>query len=142
MGEKVIIVTGSRNWPADRQDVIERILLREVKRLSSKGEVVIRVGDAGGVDLFAASIATGYNITLEYFVADWPTYGRAAGSIRNRQMTSKGAAICLAFKWQKVSIGTEDCMDAAMENRIPINLVYFDNEVLMEEYIDQEQLPF
>ncbi|MEU8040919.1 SLOG family protein [Streptosporangium sp. NPDC049078] len=44
--------------------------------------------------------------------ADWPTYRRAAGPIRNGEMVAAGADECVAFP-EGASTGTRDCMRQA-----------------------------
>jgi len=58
----------------------------------AKSEVVdcIIEGDAPGVDRMAGAWAKRRRVDLRLFPADWQTYGRAAGPIRNRKMLDEG----------------------------------------------------
>ena len=85
-------------WPCpcciERNKSYEDAMVREFKNfnISCDKDVVIE-GDAAGADKMAGRIATklgfarGHN--LQVYPADWPRYGRAAGSIRNQVMLDK-----------------------------------------------------
>lgn len=112
-----ILVTGSRDWP-DRESVWEE-LNRQVRILGSI-EVVIIHGDCPtGADRFAAEWARVQFVAEEPHPANWDTYGKAAGPVRNQQMVERGADICLAFPLVQ-SRGTRDCMRRARAAGIPV----------------------
>ena len=47
-------------------------------------------GDASGADRLAGSWAISKDVKLEKFPANWKSYGRSAGMIRNKQMLEFG----------------------------------------------------
>lgn len=73
-----VLVTGSRTWT--NWSIIER----ELKKLP-KGTILVH-GAALGADSIAAEIARQLGFERRGFPADWATYGKAAGPIRNSQM--------------------------------------------------------
>jgi hypothetical protein len=72
----------------------------------------------GGVDRAVERWAESAGVPHEPHPADWSTYGRKAGPIRNAEMVALGAAICLAFPIPG-SRGTWDCLQKAADAGIP-----------------------
>jgi hypothetical protein len=59
-------------------------------------------GEAPGADTLARQWANEHNILIIGFPADWNTYGRAAGPIRNKQMLDEGKPdVVIAFPGNK-----------------------------------------
>lgn len=123
-----LLITGSRthHWtPYDHhalflaaQDIIER---------TKKMPVVVH-GGARGADTDADRAARHLlSLQTEAHPADWNTYGRAAGPIRNQEMVRMGADLCLAFpdhpKGQG-SRGTWNCIECAYQAGIPVLIVW------------------
>lgn len=64
----------------------------------SKSEIVIIHGGAKGADSLAGRWAAENKITSEVYIADWTTYGKSAGPIRNELMLKTGTPdIVVAF---------------------------------------------
>lgn len=88
-----VLITGSRSW-GDYLTMMEAIF----KLQDEHGEILIVHGDCPkGADHLASEIATRNSIPQERHPADWSTYGKRAGFVRNEQMVSLGADCCLAF---------------------------------------------
>jgi hypothetical protein len=65
---------------------------------ADKGITAIIEGDAPGADYAAHRWAVANGIALESFLAEWGTYGKAAGPRRNQQMLDEGKPdIVVAF---------------------------------------------
>ena len=121
-----VLVTGSRNW-VDRDAIKEEM----VKLWAKNGGLPMTLVSGAqrswdrmaqvfyGADYLAEQVAEDLGWKIEHYPADWDTYGRAAGPIRNALMVSKGADICLAFPMSG-SRGTIDCMRRAKVARIPV----------------------
>jgi hypothetical protein len=95
-----ILVTGSRDW--EDADVIFQALLVATTDLSGTLEFdqVTLVSGAcpTGADHIAETIWEGtFDGYVERHPADWGMHGKKAGYVRNAQMVSLGADICLAF---------------------------------------------
>ena len=85
-------------------------------------EVTIVHGNAQGADRIAAQEAEKAGMLIERHDAQWGTYGKAAGPIRNAHMASLGADLCIAF-WDGQSKGTAGMVDEAKKAGIPVVLV-------------------
>lgn len=114
-----IIVFGSRSW-ADRSAVFGRIEI-----YAKIGPCVIVHGNCPtGADYYAELAAIQLGCEIERFTADWETYGRAAGPIRNRDMALAGADIALGFRSQRYnhSPGTDGMRRLLEKAGIPVEL--------------------
>lgn len=86
------------------------LMYNTIKELQKEIEITrVVCGGARGADLMGAQIATTLNIPVDYFFADWDTYGKAAGIIRNHQMGDYSDYL-LAF-WNGKSKGTKDMIN-------------------------------
>lgn len=56
--------------------------------------------------------------------ADWDKHGKAAGFIRNAEMVSLGADLCIAFVVPGKSRGTQHTIDLARKAGIPVQEVF------------------
>lgn len=81
-------------------------------------EIAVFTGGADGADALGEKYAKERNYTVRRFPADWKTYGRAAGPIRNGQMAEE-ANILICF-WDGKSKGTEDMINKAKKKNIQI----------------------
>ena len=103
-----LIVAGSRSFSdygrlaAD----LDRLL---VNRLPSV-EIVCG-GCPSGADALAARYASERGLPLRVFPADWSSFGRSAGPLRNRAMAEYGEA--LVVYWNGVSPGTASMIRCA-----------------------------
>lgn len=78
-----VLVCGGRNGYAKVGETLDR--LKDIIPITH-----IITGGARGVDSQAMQWAIGAEISLETFMADWKTNGKAAGPIRNQLMLDKG----------------------------------------------------
>lgn len=124
-----VLVTGSRNWT---QVEPVRTLLADVAKtdsilLSSDSKLVsvepnlltLVAGGAHGADTICQQVGSELGYRVEVFQADWATYGKMAGNIRNTAMVMSGADLCLAFPLG-ISRGTRHCMEMATLKGIPV----------------------
>ena len=100
-----IIVAGGRDFNnyillSETMDaVLERYTLSEVQIVS---------GCCRGADALGERYAKEHGILVKRFPADWLSYGKAAGPVRNRKMAeyaSEGEGALIAF-WDRKSRGT------------------------------------
>jgi hypothetical protein len=112
-----VLVCGSRKWSS--RPTIER----EIRALGPN--VLIAHGDCRGADKVAASIAESLKLQVLAFPADWETYGKSAGPIRNRRMlTSVEPVLVLAFHNDiENSRGTKDMVGFAKACGVPVRVV-------------------
>jgi hypothetical protein len=78
MMRRIVLVCGSREW-TDRATI--RMWL---SKLPSETEIVH--GGARGADALAGDVAAELGLAVRAYPADWKTYGKAAGPIRNQTM--------------------------------------------------------
>lgn len=111
-----VLVTGDRTWKTYLS------IRRELEKLP-KGSVVIH-GAAPGADSLADLAAQHLGLEREAYPADWTTYGKAAGPIRNTAMIEQGKPeLVLAFHPHiEDSKGTRDCVAKAMAAEIPVKI--------------------
>lgn len=80
----------------------------------------VLVGDAVGIDLYVRSYCRQRGIPFTEFRADWATYGKAAGPVRNQKMIDQ-ADMLIAF-WDENSPGTRSAITIAKKKGIPVSV--------------------
>jgi len=113
------IVAGGRNFTNKHRLFL--VLETFVKYFNL--ETVIS-GCAKGADQFAIEFAETFSICvdLEKFPADWKTYARSAGPIRNQQMILDGEADGLIAFWDGRSPGTKDMIEKATRANLEVHI--------------------
>ena len=91
----------------------------------SLDNIEIISGCASGADSLAIRYAKEHNISLVEFPADWKNNGRAAGPIRNKNMSDYGNAL-IAF-WDGNSRGTKNMIKVAKDNNLAVRVVKIDS---------------
>lgn len=119
-----ILVCGSRHYGfklEERNQVYNAIFdaIEEIKH----GEIEIISGMASGVDTAAVNFAIGHDYKLHKYPADWEKYGKAAGSIRNKQMLVEGKPDLVIAFWDGESRGTKNMIDQATKAGVPIKVI-------------------
>lgn len=100
-----ILVCGSRHF----NDY--RLLAETLDKI--RGITQIIEGEAKGADTLARYYAERRGIEVRKFPADWQTYGKAAGPVRNKQILDEGKPdMVLAFRAPN-SRGTQNMIDQA-----------------------------
>src|SRR3989442_4834179 len=110
-----VLVCGSRAW-TDYDAILRRLAQME------EGRPTIVDGAAGGADTMADRAAKTLNLTIERYPADWATYGKRAGFIRNEQMLDIGVGLVIAF-WDGQSRGTQHTIESATRRGIPVEVI-------------------
>lgn len=85
-----ILITGSRDW-TDAETIAQAIMEH------APSQATIVHGNCRGADLIAAEEAYWLGHDIEPHPADWNKHGKRAGFVRNAEMVSLGADVCLAF---------------------------------------------
>jgi len=113
-----IIICGDRNY-----DNWQNMIAVFDEHLDPKNDIIIE-GGAWGADLMAEAIGLNRGFDVEMFEADWNTYGRAAGPIRNTEMIGSNIDTVFAFhKDITKSKGTKDTVKRAERSQITVHLV-------------------
>lgn len=121
---KRILVTGSRRWTD--VDKVHYTLESWMDAIAEPQEEVILVhGEChlGGADIIARDYWLSKGRKDEPHPADWETYGKGAGFVRNGEMVDLGADLCIAFILPD-SNGTIDCLNRAIMAGIKTVQVY------------------
>lgn len=80
-------------------------------------------GHARGADSLGEQLAKDMEFKCEVYPADWNTYGKAAGPIRNRRMLIEGKPeLVIAFKGPN-SRGTQNMITQARKANIPVEVI-------------------
>ncbi len=118
-----VIIAGSR-------DIKDRQLLRLAIEKSGFDITEVVSGGAAGVDSLGEQWAREHGITLTKFPADWSSYGKAAGPIRNEKMAAyvgkEGALLAL---WDGKSKGTKNMIDNAEKHGLKFIIVISEGKV-------------
>lgn len=127
-----ILVTGSREF--DDYKTVCCALGDAMRHLMATTRpfprMVVVHGAARGADTLAEQAARAFGMDVEPHPADWG-YGRNAGFIRNAEMVSLGADLCLAFYKQGAgNKGTDHCAKLAEKAGIPVRRIT-DSPVLL-----------
>ena len=111
------IIAGSRNLYPNIQKIVDQ---------STFKITTLVCGMARGVDLQGYDWAKKNQIPILEFPADWNTYGKRAGYVRNEVMARNADALIAI--WDGYSKGTKHMIDLAKKYNLKI-YVYLANEV-------------
>ncbi len=110
-----VLVCGSRGW-TDYDAILHRLA-----QIKASLPTIVH-GAASGADTMADRAAKTLNLTVECYPADWATYGKRAGFIRNEQMLDTGVGLVIAF-WDGRSRGTQHTIESAKRRGIPVEVI-------------------
>lgn len=113
-----IIIAGSRDFSSFK--TLEKFCNAVIP---SNVEVTIISGGARGADKLGERYARKYGYKLEIYPAEWGTYGRAAGPIRNEQMAAVATHL-IAF-WDGSSPGTSNMINLAHSKGLETRICYY-----------------
>lgn len=124
--EKIrIIIAGSRNF--NDYELLSKTILEDNVCLEN---ATIISGTAKGADRLGEKFAEEHNLNLVRMPADWNTYGKRAGYLRNTDMAnyaSKGKGILYAF-WDGESRGTKNMILIAKEKGLEVHIIKYKEE--------------
>lgn len=126
-----ILVCGDRDWTDHCiiQAVVNGFIpawLQAMDPESSVEDQIVIHGDARGADTIAGRFARRHPALIEVaYPADWDSYGRSAGPIRNTQMLKEGMPdVVLAFHDDiKSSKGTAHMVRIAKKAGVPTYVI-------------------
>lgn len=95
-----LIVAGTRDLNISPQTIIGLMDTFGLDLWSETGHEIVSGEYPGGVDEAAKQIQKYIGVTYKGFPADWETYGKPAGPIRNRQMAEYADALLVIWDGQ------------------------------------------
>ena len=119
-----IIVAGGRDF---NNYILLSQTLDAVLKKYTFSEVQIVSGCCHGADALGEQYATAHGIPVKRFPADWLSYGKAAGPIRNRKMAdyaAEGDGMLVAF-WDVKSRGTASMIRLAEKYGLQIKTITY-----------------
>lgn len=117
----IVAIVGSRGglpWARVRLEIRELVARPEVTGVVS--------GGAGGVDSIARAEAIAAGKPLTEFLADWKTYGKRAGFVRNPDIVAAVAEV--HAWWNGTSRGTAHTIELARKAGKPVHVHRYDGE--------------
>lgn len=112
-----VIIAGSRHMSFTYYYLIQEAITRSGFPVT---EVVC--GMAPGADSYGAKWAYQNKIPIAKFPADWKTYGKGAGPIRNQQMADYADAL-IVFIWNG-SRGSQDMLNRMERMKKPVFAIW------------------
>ena len=121
MKEFKLIVAGSRDF--DNYPLMHESIQRVLGELADDLSVSIVSGMARGADSLAVQWATIHQCVLYKYYAQWDTYGRRAGYVRNEEMANNSSGL-LAFH-DGVSKGTAHMIAIARAKGLYVKVINY-----------------
>lgn len=115
-----VIVAGSRSIQNESL-VFQKLDTLLAEKLRAGETVQIISGTARGIDQIGEAYAAARGLSCRRFPADWDTYGKRAGYLRNCQMAENADAL-VAF-WDGTSPGTKHMIEAAKDRGLAVRVV-------------------
>ena len=120
-----LIIAGGRDF-SDYQLLQLETQRFLVEQNFNPSQLTIISGKAQGADSLGEQFARKYHFQVEEFPADWNTYGKRAGYLRNEVMAHNADALIAI--WDGYSKGTKHMIDLAKKYNLKI-YVYLANEI-------------
>ena len=106
-----VIIAGGR-------DITDECALNAALFKSPFNVTEVVCGKAAGTDTLGSNWAIANTVPVKYFPANWNTYGRAAGPIRNKEMADYADALILI--WDGKSRGSANMLKTMQQQNKPI----------------------
>ena len=118
---KRVIIAGGRDFNNYKE--LKKYCDKMLSKISHKVEIVS--GGARGADRLGEKYAKEKGYKTYLYSADWESYGKSAGVIRNEQM-AEFADLLIAF-WDGESKGTANMIGLAKGYGLGIRVYYYEN---------------
>ena len=106
---KRIVIAGCRDY--DNYEEARLYIDQCISNIKEQNEIIILSGGARGADAIGERYAKECGFGIERYPAQWKTYGRKAGPIRNRKM-AEACDLVICF-WDGQSKGTKSMITCA-----------------------------
>ncbi len=117
-----VIIAGGRDF--DDYNLLKSTMDRFLSKITS--EICIVCGMARGADLLGERYAKEKGYVVHRFPADWETFGKVAGFVRNEEMAQNADAL-VAF-WDGDSHGTQHMIKTAKRYKLKIRVKRYGGE--------------
>lgn len=122
-----IIIAGSRDFT--NYTLLEKVVDKLIIGLKEQSTIIS--GTARGADRLGERYAKENNLKLLRFPADWHSYGKQAGFIRNTKMAKEGDVL-IAF-WNGSSAGTKHMIHIAKQMELTVHIIEFNSNKLEDK---------
>ena len=130
-----VVIAGSRNLTVHEDRIWEDICVLVSNRFEHDaavemiccGQIGIISGGAKGIDSCGEKCAEMYGLGLKKMPADWNTYGKAAGSIRNEAMARLADAAIVYVK--KPTPGSSNMATWMLLLKKPVEVIGVEEDV-------------
>lgn len=114
-----VLICGSRDWA---KSIPIDVIVGGFASVYGRWNVTVIHGAAAGADSMAGLAADRHGVACEDYPADWETFGKAAGPIRNQRMLDEAKPeVVVAFTNDLPSSrGTADMVGRAKAAGIPV----------------------
>lgn len=122
-----VIIAGGRDFN-DYDLLVEKVDYYLSTAISQGYKIIVVSGTAKGADKLGEQYAKEKGYEIAYFAADWASYGKRAGYLRNQEMAKyakkqgHGALICF---WDGKSKGSKHMIDIAKKDNLHIRVVNY-----------------
>ena len=117
--EKKIVVFGSREY--DDYFTAKKYIEYCISEIKQKYTLIFISGGCRGADKIGERYAKENGFSLRVLTADWQKHGKAAGPIRNEQMSQEGDFfICF---WNGKSRGTKNMLENIRIKEKPVRIM-------------------
>lgn len=124
-----VIIAGGRDFN-DYDLLVEKVDYYLSTAIEQGYKIIVVSGTAKGADKLGEKYANEKGYEIAYFPADWASYGKRGGYIRNQEMSKyakeNGKGALIAF-WNGKSRGTKHMIDIAKKDRLHMRVVNYDN---------------
>lgn len=117
---KVVVAGGRTFTDLPRMEEVLLHLFRD----KDLRDIVIISGTARGADQTGEQFAHKYAMELWKFPADWDTYGKGAGHIRNAEMRDNADAVVVF--WDGKSRGSKNMIDISKKKGLPTRVIMYE----------------
>lgn len=117
-----VIIAGGRDF--NDYALLERKMDKLLCNIRDDIEIIC--GKARGADTLGEQYGKQRGYRIKYFPADWQTFGKSAGYIRNQQMAENADAL-VAF-WDGKSRGTKNMIDIALKFELSVRVILYNQE--------------
>jgi len=118
-----ICIAGSRSFEVSEKNfiillskldyIVDDLISRFIDPKAALNEIEIVSGTADGADKLGEMYAMYKQLKLKRFPADWNTYGKSAGVIRNKEMAEYSDYVVIF--WDSKSNGTKHMIESSKE---------------------------